>query len=208
MEDVLDVYQRPSDPATPVVCMDETSKQLVGEVRHPIPAQPGRPARVDYEYERKGTANIFLFTEPLQGWRWAPVTKRRTRQDWAHAIKELLDVHYPEAKVVILVMDNLNTHSVSSLYETFDPVEARRLARRLEIHHTPKHGSWLNVAEIELQVLSRQCLDRRIPEIAALQKEVAAWENERNDSTVGVNWRFTTPDARIRLRHLYPQLQG
>jgi hypothetical protein len=208
MEDVLDLYQQPYDPAVPVVCMDETSKQLVGEVRCPVPVQPGRPARTDYEYERRGTANIFLFTEPLRGWRWVPVTERRTRRDWAHAIRALLDAHYAEAKVVRLVLDNLNTHALSSLYETFEPAEARRLAKRLEIHHTPKHGSWLNIAEIELRALSQQCLDRRIDQLSKLQGEVARWEQERNESTVAVNWRFTAPDARIRLRHLYPQIQA
>ena len=208
MENVLDLYQQPFDPEAPVVCMDETSKQLVDEVRRPVPVRPGRPARIDYEYERRGTAAIFLFTEPLGGWRWVVATERRTRRDWAHAIRALLNVHYPEAKVVRLVMDNLNTHELGSLYEAFPPAEARRLAARLEIHYTPIHGSWLNIAEIELRALSQQCLDRRIPELAELQREVAMWEKERNESTVGVDWRFTAPDARIRLRHLYPQLQG
>ncbi len=208
MEDVLDVYQQPYDPAAPVVCMDETSKQLVGEVRRPVPPAPGRPARVDYEYERQGTANIFLFTEPLQGWRWTSVTRQRARRDWAQAVRTLLDVHYPEAKVVLLVMDNLNTHGIGSLYEAFEPEEARRLAVRLEIHHTPKHGSWLNIAEIELRALSQQCLNRRLPKRADLRREVAAWNKTRNESSVGVRWRFTAPDARIRLRHLYPQIDA
>lgn len=208
MEDVLDLYQQPYDPDAPVVCMDETSKQLVGEVRRPEPAEPGRIVRIDYEYERRGTANVFLFTEPLAGWRWVPVTERRTRRDWAHAIRALLDVYYPEARVVRLVLDNLNVHAISSLYEAFEPVEARRLAARLEIHHTPAHGSWLNIAEIELRALSQQCLDRRIDQLAKLQREVAVWERERNDSDAAVRWRFTTPDARIRLRHLYPQIEA
>lgn len=208
MEDVLDLYQQPYDPGAPVVCMDETSKQLVGEVQRPVPLRPGRPARIDYEYERCGTASIFLFAEPLAGWRWVVATEQRTRRDWAYAIRALLDVHYPEAKVVRLVMDNLNTHELASLYETFPPAEARRLAARLEVHYTPIHGSWLNIAEIELRALSQQCLDRRIAELATLQREVSVWQKDRNESTVAVNWRFTAPDARIRLRHLYPQIQG
>lgn len=208
MEDVLDLYQQPYDPKAPVVCMDETSKQLVGEVRRPVPLRPGRPARIDYEYERRGTANIFLFTEPLRGWRWVPVTERRTRRDWAYAIRALLDVCYPKAKVVRLVLDNLNVHALSSLYETFEPAEARRLAAKLDIHHTPVHGSWLNIAEIELRALSQQCLDRRIDQLSRLQGEVGVWEKERNESTAAVRWRFTAPDARIRLRHLYPQLEA
>jgi len=208
MEDVLDLYQQPYDPEAPVVCMDEASKQMVGEVRHPVPPAPGRPARVDYEYERKGTANIFLFTEPLQGWRSTSVTSKRTRRDWAEAVRTLLDVDYPKARVVRLVMDNLNTHSLGSLYEAFGPEEARRLAARLEIHYTPKHGSWLNIAEIELRALSQQCLDQRIPTLTDLRRKVTSWTKDRNQSAVGVRWRFTTPDARIRLRHLYPQIDA
>jgi len=208
MEDVLDLYQQPYDPTRPVVCMDETSKQLVAETRTPIPAKPGHPRRLDYEYERKGTANVFMFTEPLRGWRQVTVTEQRTRVDWALAIRDLLDVRYPEAKVVRLVMDNLNTHAVASLYEAFAPEDARRLAQRLEIHHTPKHGSWLNVAEVELRVLAVQCLDRRIAHIAALKREASAWECQRNRSTLGVDWQFTTADARIKLRHLYPQIRS
>jgi hypothetical protein len=207
MEDVLDLYRQPYDPKRPVVCMDETSKQLVAETRLPIPAVPGRPRRVDYEYERKGAANVFMFSEPLVGWRWAPVTAQRTRVDWARAVRELLEVHYPEAKVVRLVMDNLNVHSIASLYEAFDPETARRLIRRLEIHHTPKHGSWLNVAEIELKALSVQCISRRIEDLATLRHEVGAWERERNRKTVAVDWHFTTQDARVRLKHLYPQIR-
>lgn len=208
MEDVLDLYQEPYDSLRPVVCMDETSKQLVAELRIPIPARPGLPRRVDYEYERKGTANVFMFTEPLRGWRWAPVTERRTRVDWAHAIRELLEVHYPFADVVRVVMDNLNVHSVASLYEAFEPELARHLIRRLQIHHTPKHGSWLNVAEIELKALSIQCISRRIADLSTLRREVAAWEQERNRSTVAVDWHFKTPDARIKLKHLYPEIRA
>lgn len=207
MEDVLDVYQQPYDATRPVICMDETSKQLVGETRTPIPAQPGAAARVDYEYERKGTVDVFMFTEPLRGWRWAPVTERRTRIDWAHQVKQLADVHYPEALVIRLVMDNLNTHSTASLYEAFAPEEARRLAQRLEIHYTPKHGSWLNVAEIELKALTVQCMNRRIPTIDILRREVGAWERERNRRVVGVDWQFTNAKARIKLKHLYPVVQ-
>jgi len=184
--------------------MDETSKQLVGEVRVPIPPAPGRPARIDYEYERRGTANLFMFVEPLKGKRRVLVTERRTAVDWAHAVKKVLDEDYPDARVVRLVMDNLNVHCIGSLYEAFPPAEARRLAQRLEIHYTPKHGSWLNVAEIELRVLSGQCLDRRIPERAELENEVATWEKDRNESVVGVDWQFTTEDARVKLKRLYP----
>lgn len=207
MEDVLEVYQEPYDAEAPVVCMDETSKQLVGETRDPVPSAPGRPARVDYEYERKGTASIFIFTEPLQGWRWTQVTEHRGRIEWAYAVRELLEVHYADAPLVRLVMDNLNTHTLGSLYEAFEPSEARRLAERLEIHYTPKHGSWLNIAEIELRVLSSQCLDRRIGTQAELDREVQAWTTARNDSIVGVDWQFTTDDARTKLRRLYPQYQ-
>ena len=207
MEDVLDVYHEPYDPSRPVVCMDETSKQLVAETRLPIPARPGQPRRFDYEYERQGAANVFMFAEPLRGWRWAPVSERRTRVDWAQAIRELLDVHYPTAEVVRLVMDNLNVHSVASLYEAFPPEEARRLTKRLEVHHTPKHGSWLNVAEIELRALSVQCISRRIPNIQILRREVRAWTKDRNRRSVEVDWQFTTSDARIRLKHLYPEFR-
>jgi hypothetical protein len=208
MEDVLDLYQQPYDPLRPLVCMDETSKQLVGETRTPIPAQPRRPRRVDYEYERKGTADVFMFTEPLRGWRWAPVTERRTRIDWAQKVRELVDVRYPNALAIRLVMDNLNTHSPASLYEAFAPEEARRLAEKIEIHYTPKHGSWLNIAEIELKALTVQCLDRRIPTIEVLRREVTAWESERNRSGKDVDWQFTTRDARIKLKHLYPQIRA
>ena len=206
MEDVLEVYHRVYDERFPVVCMDETSKQLVAETRVPVPLAPGRPARLDYEYTRNGVANIFLFAEPLQGWRWAKVTERRTRTDWAVGIQQLLDVRYPHAVKVVLVMDNLNTHTIGSLYEAFEPTEARRLAERLEIHYTPKHGSWLNMAETELSVLAMQCLDRRIPALEDLEREVHAWEDNRNKTTKGVDWQFTTEDARVKLRRLYPQL--
>lgn len=207
MEDVLDLYQQPYDPLRPLVCMDEASKQLVGETRAPIPLAPGRPTCIDYEYERKGTASIFMFCEPLQGWRKVSATDRRTRIDWALAVKAVLDNEYPNALVVRLVMDNLNTHTTASLYEAFEPAEARRLAQRLEIHYTPKHGSWLNVAEIELKALSTQCLARRIPDIVKLQREIAAWEKDRNTATTGVDWQFTTPDARVKLKHLYPKIR-
>ena len=206
MEDVLEVYHRAYNERFPVVCMDETSKQLVAETRVPIPMAKGRPARFDYEYKRNGVANLFMFTEPLKGWRWAEVTDRRARTDWALVIQELLDVHYPHAVKVVLVMDNLNTHTIGSLYEAFDPAEARRLAERLEIHYTPKHGSWLNIAETELSVLAMQCLDRRIPTKQDLEREVEAWEDDRNKTTKGVDWQLTTDDARVKLRRLYPQV--
>lgn len=208
MEDVLEVYHRPYDPKRPVVCMDETSKQLVGETRTPIPAAPGRPQRIDYEYERRGTANLFMFCEPLKGWRKVRVTDQRRKRDWAYEIKDLLDVQYPDAETVVLVLDNLNTHTIGSLYETFEPAEALRLARRLELHYTPKHGSWLNIAEIELKALSMQCLSRRIESKERLEHEVAAWERDRNESVVGVDWQFTTEDARIRLKRLYPTIHS
>ncbi len=204
MEDVLDVYVRPYDARFPQVCMDETSKQRVGETRVPIAAAPGRPNRVDYEYERCGVSNLFMFVEPLRGWRHVWVTDRRTKQDWAHAIQALVDTHDPAAERIVLVLDNLNTHTLGALYETFPPEEARRLSRKLELHYTPKHGSWLNIAEIELSVLSRQCLDRRIPEQAELAQEVTTWTHERNLNHNRVDWRFTTTDARIKLKRLYP----
>lgn len=204
MEDVLDVYHRPADPEHPVICMDETTKQLIGEVRDPLPAEPGQTERYDCEYVRNGTANLFIAVDPLAGWRHVEVTDHRCRSDWAHFIKEVLDVHYPQAQTVSLVMDQLNTHSPASLYEAFDPAEAKRLADRLEIHHTPKHGSWLNIAEIELSALGRQCLDRRIPDKDILQHEVAAWEAGRNAAKTTISWQFTTEDARVKLRRLYP----
>jgi len=207
MEDVLEVYTRPYDPQRPQVCLDETSKQLVAETREPIPAAPGQPARVDYEYERQGTANLFMVFEPLAGQRQVKVTERRTAIDFAHVIQELVDVHYPQAEKIVLVMDNLNTHTPVSLYEAFAPAEARRLMERLEIHYTPKHGSWLNMAETELSVLATQCLDRRIPDQTTLTQEVAAWERQRNTAKCRVDWRFTTHDARIKLKRLYPSIQ-
>jgi hypothetical protein len=204
MEDVLDVYSRPYDPTRPVVCMDETTKQLLRDGQAALPPAPERPARVDYVYERGGVVNLFLFCEPLQARRWVDVTAQRTRLDWAHQIRDLVDIRYPQAEQIVLVLDNLNTHSPASLYEAFPPAEAKRLADKLELHHTPKHGSWLNVAEIEVSVLSRQCLDRRVPDCATLCAEVAAWQ-ERRDRTGGkVDWRFTSADARIKLKRLYP----
>ena len=207
MEDVLDVYRRPYDPKKPLVCMDETSKQLVGETRVPVPAAAGQPARYDYEYVRNGTANVFLFCEPLAGKRQVRITARRTKVDWAHRVRELVDQTYPRAERVVLVMDNLNTHAASSLYEAFSPAEAKRIADRLEIHYSPKHGSWLNMAEIELGMLGRQCLDRRIADAKTLQREAAAWESARNASKARINWRFTAADARIKLKKLYPSIQ-
>ena len=206
MEDVLDVYHAPYDPQFPLVCMDESNKQLVGEVHAPLPVAPGRGQIVDHEYVRNGVAEIFLEVEPLTGQRHVAITDHRTRKDWALFVKGMLDERYPQATKVRLVMDNLNTHSAASLYETFEPEEARRLARRLEIHYTPKHGSWLHVAEIELSALSIQCLDRRIPDIELMRKEVAAWERDRNNRSKIIDWRFTTEDARIKLKRLYPKL--
>lgn len=206
MEDVLDVYERPADPSFPVVCLDETSKQLVGEVRDPIPPEPGKPQRIDAEYVRNGTANLFIAIEPLGGWRQVKVTQTRTRLDFAAFVRELVDGQFPYATKVVLVMDNLNTHSTASLYEAFEPAEAKRIADRLEIHYTPKHGSWLNMAECELSVLGRQCLDRRIPQRELLEREVAAWEQKRNESAMTIDWQFTTADARIKLKRLYPVL--
>ena len=208
MEDVLGVYTRPYDPLRPLVCLDEVPKQLIGETRCPRPMQPGRPARHDYEYERRGTANLFLWCEPLRSRRHVTVTERRTKIDWAQIIKDLVDVHYPDAERIVLVLDNLNTHTPGSLYEAFPPAEARRIADKLEIHHTPKHGSWLNIAEIELSTLSGQCLDRRIPDRETLEREVAAWEEERNALGGKVDWRFTTEDARIKLKRLYPSMEA
>jgi len=207
MEDVLEVYSRPYDPARPVICMDEKPYQLLGEVREPIPAEPGDVEKVDSEYKREGTCSIFIFTEPLAGWRYAKALEHRTKTDWAHRVKWVLDNQYPDTEKVVLVMDNLNTHVISSLYETFHPEEAFRLAQRLEIHYTPKHGSWLDIAEIELSALSAQCLGtRRIPTIELLDKELAAWETRRNANQKGVDWQFTTADARTKLKRLYPAI--
>lgn len=204
MEDMLAVYTRPLDPAHPLVCMDESSKQLVGQVRAPRLVAPGRPAVEDCEYERRGTANLFLLSAPLLGWRTIAVTARRTRSDWAHLLRALVDEHFPNAPRITLVLDNLNTHDPASLYQTFPPAEARRILERLEIHYTPKHGSWLNMAEIEFSVLNRQCLDRRIADMETLEAEVAAWVAGRNADAATIDWRFTTDDARIKLKHLYP----
>jgi hypothetical protein len=208
MEDVLDVYHRPYDPALPVVCMDEASKQLIAEVRQPLPAQPGRIAKYDSEYERRGTANFFMAVEPLAGKRTVRVTDRRTKIDWAQFICHLLLTVYAGAAKVVLVMDNLNTHGIGSLYEAFDPATARALASRLEIHHTPKHGSWLNMAETELSILSRQCLDRRIDCKEIMVRDVATWEQDRNTNESKIDWQFTTADARIKLKRLYPSIHG
>jgi hypothetical protein len=207
MEDVLEVYHRPYDERRPLVALDEASKQLVGEVVQPLPPEPGQPGRFDYEYVRNGTANLFMVSEPLLGWRAVQVTQRRTAVDFAEVLRWLVEDVHADAEKVVLVMDNLNTHKLASLYEAFPPEQARRIAGRLEIHHTPKHGSWLNVAEIELSVLTRQCLDRRIGDTEELRREVGAWEEERNERGVEVRWRFTTADARIKLRRLYPVLQ-
>jgi hypothetical protein len=206
MEDVLEVYHQPYDPAYPVVCMDESCKQLVGEAREPEPCAPGRPLRVDNEHVRHGTAELFMEVEPLAGRRHVAATERRTRRDWAMQVREMLDERYPDAARVRLVMDNLNTHGTASLYEAFEPAEARRLAERLEIHHTPRHGSWLNMAEIEFSALKGQCLDRRIPDMATLRAELAAWEEARNNSMRRITWQFTASDARIKLKRLYPTL--
>ncbi len=208
MEDILEVYKRPYNPAEPLVCMDEITKQLTKEIRQTVGAKPGKPARVDYEYERNGVCNLFMFYEPFASHRYVSVTERRTKIDWALQIKELLDNHYPHAKKVVLVMDNLNTHTGASLYEAFPPQEARRLLDRLEIHYTPKHGSWLNIAEIELRVLATQCLNRRIPDKERLQSEITAWQNERNSLQAKVNWQFSSNDARIKLKRLYPTLSA
>jgi len=206
MEDVLEVYQRPCDPLRPVVCLDETSKELHATPRGALPMEPGRPARQDYEYERHGTRDLFLWVEPLAGRRHVAVTERRTSADLAHQLKALADEHYPGAERLVLVTDNLNTHTPACLYEAFAPAEARRLAGRFEWHYTPEHGSWLNVAEIELSVLSRQCLNRRIADAAALAREVGAWEQGRNGARATIRWQFTAADARIKLRRLYPEI--
>ena len=203
MEDVLDVYKRPHDPARPLVCLDETSKQLVAETRQPLPMQQGLPARHDYEYKRNGTANIFMLFAPLEGWRHVEVTARRTAIDYAGVLR---DLHFPKAARIVLVQDNLNTHTPASLYEAFAPAEARRIIERFEWHYTPKHGSWLNLAESELSVLSRQCLNRRIADATALEKEITAWRTSRNTHNAKASWHFTTTDARVKLKNLYPLL--
>jgi len=204
MEDVLEVYTRPHDPARPLVCLDETSKQLVAETRAPVPMRPGQPARHDYEYERNGTANLFMLFAPLEGWRHVKVTERRTAVDYAHVLKDVSDTHFKDAEKIVLVQDNLNTHSPASLYEAFPPAEARRLVERFEWHYTPKHGSWLDMAESELAVLSAQCLNRRIADRQTLEQEVAAWWSRRNAKHAKADWRFTTAAARIKLKRVYP----
>jgi hypothetical protein len=206
MEDVLDVYTRPHNPARPLVCLDETSKQLVAETRAPEPMQPGQPARHDYEYKRNGVANLFMLFAPLEGWRHVEVTERRTAIDYAKILRDLADIHFPNAEKIVLVQDNLNTHTPASLYEAFEPAEARRIIERFEWHYSPKHGSWLNLAESELAVLSSQCLDRRIPAAVTLRTEVDAWRKRRNTHNAKANWHFTTADARVKLKSLYPAL--
>jgi hypothetical protein len=206
MEDVLDLYAEPYDAKRPKVNFDESSKQLIEEVRRPLPAKPGEVERVDYEYQRNGTRNLFMMCEPQAAWRHIEVTEHRTMKDFAHQMKWLVDEKYPEAEVIRIVMDNLNTHKPASLYETFAPEEARRILKQLEFHYTPKHGSWLNMAEIELSVLSRQCLDDRIPDEATLKREIKAYEDRRNEAKATINWQFTSGDARLKLHRLYPSI--
>ena len=207
MEDVLEVYHRPYGEGEVLVCLDETSKQLVQETRQPRPSRPGAAMAYDYEYQRNGVSNLFMLFAPLEGWRRVEVTDRRTKADWARVVKKLVDEDYVDKERIVLVMDNLNTHHPASLYQAFEPAEARRIAQRLEIHYTPKHGSWLNMAEIELGVLARQCLDRRIPSQEVLERETGAWQDQRNRDAIQVDWRFTTEDARIKLKSLYPSIQ-
>src|SRR5262245_8980051 len=207
MEDVIDTYARPYDASRPVVCVDEGGKQLIGDAREPLPVRPGSPAKQDCQYVRGGTANLFMAFEPLAGWRHVEVTDRKTSADFARFLQALSDRYYAEADRIVLVCDNLSTHTPAALYEAFEPAEARRLAERFEWHYTPKHGSWLNVAEIELSVVARQCLDRRIPDLAALRRQVAAWEARRNAAVVTVEWHFTTDKARVKLKKLYPTIQ-
>jgi hypothetical protein len=207
MEEVLEVYHRPRDPERPLVCLDETSKQLVAETRTPIPAKPGKPARHDYEYQRNGVANLFMMFAPLEGWRHVKVTERHTAIDYAHVLKELSDLHFPDATKIVLVQDNLNTHKPASLYEAFPAAEARRLTERFEWNYTPKHGSWLDMAESELGVLTSQCLDRRIGDQKTLACQVSAWQDHRNKHHAKANWQFTAADARVKLKRLYPQFE-
>lgn len=207
MEDVLATYALPQDRDVPVVCMDEASKQLIGEVAEPLPTAPGQPKGVDYEYERLGVCSLFMFCAPQSGWRHVDVTDRRTKKDWAKRMRDLVDIHYPEAKKIRVVLDNLNTHAGSSLYEAFPPEEARRILERLEFHYTPKHASWLNMAEIEIGVMNRQCLNRRIPEKATICAEVAAWEDRRNAERAKIRWTFTVSSARIKLHKVYPSIE-
>lgn len=204
MEATLDIYQQPYNPQAPIICFDETSKQLIAETRTPLPLSPGEVQRYDTEYERKGTVNLFMFFEALGNWRHIKVTDRRTKQDFAHCLKDLSDVHYPDASIIHVVLDNLNTHTLAALYDTFPAPEAHRIAQRLQLHYTPKHGSWLNMAEIELSILSRQCLNRRIANRNKLEKEIKHWETLRNQAQVTINWQFTTADARTKLKRLYP----
>jgi hypothetical protein len=208
MEDVLDVYHRPYDPVRPLICLDETSRQIVVDVRSPLPPVPGHPARHDPEYARDGVVNLFLVSEPLRGWRQVRLSDRRTRIDWAHCIQELVDIHFPRAERIVLVLDQLNTHSPASLYEAFPPATAKRLADKLEIHYTPAHGSWLNMAELELSVLQRQCLDRRLGNRFTMAQEVTAWAAARNQATTTIDWRFTSADARMKLKRLYPVIHA
>jgi hypothetical protein len=205
MEDILDLYHRPYDPEVPLICMDEKPVQLLGDSREPLPATLDYPTRYDYEYTRNGTACIFLFTEPLDGWRKVNARKQRKKEDWAHEVRELLETDYPNARKIILVCDNLNTHTIGAFYAAFPPAEASMLVKRLEIHHTPKHGSWLNIAEIELSALTRQCLDRRLDNLTFLCQETKMWENSRNHNQKPVDWQFTSENARIKLKRLYPQ---
>ena len=208
MEEILELYTQSYNPKRPLVCMDETSKQLVSEVRTPIALRPGHPARYDHEYRREGVCNVFMFFEPLRGWRAVEIRARRTKQEWVYSMKKLVEEHYPEAEVVRVVVDNLNTHNPAAFYEFFAPAEAKGILDRLELHYTPKHASWLNMAEIELSVLSRQCLNQRIPNQQRMQSEVRAWARERNEHCKTVDWQFTTADARIRLKRLYPSYSG
>jgi len=207
MEDVLEIYKLPYDAKRPVICMDEMPKQLLSQTREPIPCQPGQPARQDYEYKRNGVADLFMLFEPLQGKRFVEVTEKRRRIEWATVMKQVADAFYPQAEKIVVILDNLNTHTPSAFYETFAPAEARRLVERFEFHFTPKHGSWLNMAEIELSALVRQCLDRRLPDLEMLSQEVQAWQQQRNDEVVKVQWQFKTKDARTKLLHLYPKIQ-
>jgi transposase len=206
MEDILALYSQPEDPKRPLICMDEVPKQLLSDIQAPLPAQPGQPLRVDYEYKRHGVANLFMFFAPFLGQRQIKTTNSRTRLDWAEAMRELSDEIHPEAEKIIVILDNLNTHTPAAFYLAFEPEEARRLVNRFEFHFTPKHGSWLNMAEIELSVLSRQCLNRRIPDEQTLHHEVQAWTVDRNSKVVKVDWRFSTADARIKLKRLYPKI--
>lgn len=204
MEDVLDLYAEPEDAKRPRVCFDECPYQLISETRQPLPGKPGRPQRYDYEYKREGTCNLFMLVQPHVGWRHVKVTKRRTKADFAQCMKDLVDLHFPDADLIRVILDNLNTHTPAALYQAFEPAEARRIIRKLEFHHTPKHGSWLNMAEIEFSVLTGQCLDRRLPDSTTVAAEVAAWETERNAERATIHWRFTTDKARSKLEHLYP----